>query len=203
MLNELLSALVLGLIGGLIPGPVLTATFTEILQNGFWKSFRIITLAMATETAVALASLIALSALSLPESVFRGLSFFGAGILVWIATSIWKIKKLDTEEKVYFSFWKIAGMILANGVLWTYWITVCIPKAILLNQQLPLGNLIFLLLVEIGWFISTAGVAFIFSRFRKILSHPKAIPVIFKIFALIFVYFAISMVYTSVVFFRK
>ncbi|MDD3773558.1 MAG: hypothetical protein PHC38_13020, partial [Weeksellaceae bacterium] len=91
--------------------------------------------------------------------------------------------------------------IMANGVLWTFWITVCVPKAILLGEKVVFGNYLFLLLVEIGWLISTVIVAVVFSRFRKILSNPKVVPIIFKIFALTFVYFAVDMVYRSIKFF--
>lgn len=201
MTNEIISALILGLIGGVIPGPVLAATFTEILQSGFWKSLRIIFWAMFTETVVALASLLFLSSMNLSEAIFRLISFVGAGILVWIAISIWKVKRIDNEEKVHFSLGKISGMIMANGVLWTFWITVCVPKAIALSEKVYLGQFIFLILVEIGWLISTIAVAIIFSRFRKILSNPKIVPIIFKAFALIFFYFALSMAYESVKFF--
>lgn len=200
MTNEIISAFVLGLVGGLIPGPVLTATFTEILQSGLLKSFRIILWAMLTETVVALISLIVLSSMNFPESFFRGLSLVGAAILIWISTSIWKVRRIDSEEKVYFSLGKISAMILANGVLWTFWFTVCVPKAIMFNEQMVFGSYLFLILVEIGWLISTSMVAFIFSRFRKILSHPKVVPIIFKIFALTFIYFAIDMVYKSIKF---
>lgn len=200
MSNELIGALVLGLIGGVIPGPVLAATFTEILQSGMPKSMRIILWAMLTETIVALLSLIALSSMNFSESFFQGLSLVGAAILIWISTSIWKVAKIDTEEKVYFSLGKISAMIMANGVLWSFWITVCVPKAILLNEKIIFGNYLFLLLVEIGWLISTVLVAFAFSKFRKILSNPKVVPIIFKIFALTFVYFAIDMVYGSIKF---
>lgn len=199
--NELTSALVLGLIGGVIPGPVLTATFTEILQSGIPKSMRIILWAMFTETVVALISLLALSSMNFSESFFQGLSIIGAAILIWISTSIWKVHKIDTEEKVHFSLGKISAMIMANGVLWTFWITVCVPKAILLSEKVAFGNYLFLLLVEIGWLISTVMVAIVFSRFRKILSNPKVVPIIFKIFALTFVYFAVDMVYRSIKFF--
>ena len=199
--NELTSALVLGLIGGVIPGPVLTATFTEILQSGIPKSMRIILWAMFTETVVALISLLALSSMNFSESFFQGLSIIGAAILIWISTSIWKVHKIDTEEKVHFSLGKISAMIMANGVLWTFWITVCVPKAILLSEKVAFGNYLFLLLVEIGWLISTVMVAVVYSRFRKILSNPKVVPIIFKIFALTFVYFAVDMVYRSIKFF--
>ena len=201
MYNELISALVLGLVGGLIPGPVLAATFTEILQSGMIKSLRIILWAMLTESIVALISLIALSSMNFSESFFQGLSLIGAAILIWISTSIWKVHKIDTEEKVHFSLGKISAMIMANGVLWTFWITVCVPKAILLSQQIAYGNYLFLLLVEIGWLISTVAVAVVFSQFRKVLSSPKAVPIMFKIFALTFVYFAVQMVYRSLKFF--
>ena len=199
--NELFSALVLGLIGGVIPGPVLTATFTEVLQSGMLKSMRIILWAMLTETVVALLSLLALSSMNFSERFFQGLSLVGAAILIWISTSIWKVHKIDTEEKVHFSLGKISAMILANGVLWTFWITVCVPKAILLSEKVAFGNYLFLLLVEIGWLVSTVLVAYVFSRFRKILSNPRVVPIMFKIFALTFVYFAVDMVYRSIKFF--
>ena len=41
MIHELIIACLLGLIGGMIPGPVITAVFTEVLQSGYLKSLRI------------------------------------------------------------------------------------------------------------------------------------------------------------------
>ena len=189
------------MIGGVVPGPVLAATFTEILQSGLFKSLRIIFWAMLTETIIALVSLLILSSMNLSEAIFRIISFVGAGILIWIATSIWKVKKIDSDEKVHFSLGKISAMIMANGILWTFWLTVCVPKTIALSENVYLGQFIFLILVEIGWLISTALVAIIFSRFRKMLSDPKIVPIIFKIFAFIFFYFAIDMAYKSIKFF--
>jgi len=197
MNNEIVTAVVLGLVGGVIPGPVLAATFTEILQSGFPASLRIIFWAMLTETLVALSSLIILSSLDLNETFFRGISFIGAGVLVWIATSIWKIKGIETEKKVHFRLATISAMILANGVLWTYWITVCVPKAIFLSEQIRFGQYLFLGLVEIGWLFSTLLVALIFSFFRKLLANPRIMAKVFKIFALVFVYFALNMIYGS------
>lgn len=201
MTNEIISAFLLGLVGGVIPGPVLAATFTEILQSGFWKSFRIILWAMLTEAVIALVSLLVLSSFHLSNSFFNAISIIGAGILAWIAVSIWKIRTLDTEERVYFGRRKISAMILANGVLWTFWITVCVPKAISLGTQIPAGQFIFLVLVEAGWLASTVLVAYSFSRFRGALSNPKVVPYIFKLFVAVFVYFAASMLYQSLRFF--
>ena len=203
MIYELIVACMLGLIGGMIPGPVITAVFTEVLQSGFPKSLRIIFIALVTESVVAVISLVILAALGFNEAFFRGLSLAGAAILIWISISIWKIKTLDTGEKVHFGFWKIILMILSNGVLWTYWITICIPKAILLGSQIHLGEYLFMALVQLGWLISTLVVAYLFSRFRNILSRPRVIPVLFKIFALAFVYFAADMVFKSIQYFAR
>jgi threonine/homoserine/homoserine lactone efflux protein len=201
MVHELVIALMLGLIGGLIPGPVITAVFTEILQSGYAKSLRIIGIALVTETLVAIVSLMILSSLNFNEAFFRGLSLAGAVILTWIAVSIWKVRSLDSGQKVEFGLWKIILMILSNGVLWTYWLTICIPKAILLGEQLQFGAYLFMGLVQLGWLTSTLAAAYLFSRFRRILSRPRVIPVLFKIFALAFVYFAVDMVLKSVQFF--
>lgn len=196
-----LAPLVLGLIGGLIPGPILTAIFTEILQHSLFKSFRIIFIGLITETIVALISLLVLQQLNPPEIIFKSLSLIGAAILVWIASKIYRIKTLDNGGQAHFSTGTVIAMILANGVLWTYWITVCIPKAIEMGTVMVFGQYIFLALVEIGWLLSTIGVAFIFSRFRGILSSPRVVPIIFKVFALTFIYFAASMVWDSAMFF--
>jgi threonine/homoserine/homoserine lactone efflux protein len=201
MIHELVIALMLGLIGGVIPGPVITAVFTEILQSGYLKSLRIIMIALVTETLVAVASLYILVSLDLREGFFHGLSLVGAAILFWIALSLWKVRSLDSGEKVDFSLWKIVVMILSNGVLWTYWITICIPKAVLLGEQLRLGEYLFMGLVQLGWFISTMLVAFLFSRFRRALSRPRVIPVLFKLFSLAFAYFAIDMIIGSIRYF--
>jgi threonine/homoserine/homoserine lactone efflux protein len=201
MIQELIIACMLGLIGGMIPGPVITTVFTEVLQSGYLKSLRIIFIALVTESLVAVISLLILASLGFNEAFFRGLSLAGAAILIWISVSIWKVSSLDTGQKVHFGLWKLVLMILSNGVLWTYWITICIPKAILLGNQVRLGEYLFMALVQLGWLISTLVVAYLFSRFRRILSRPKVIPVLFKLFSLAFVYFAVDMVVKSLSFF--
>jgi threonine/homoserine/homoserine lactone efflux protein len=201
MIQELVIAFMLGLIGGLIPGPVITTVFTEILQSGYLKSLRIIFIALVTESLVAVISLLVLHSMNFNEAFFRALSLAGAVILIWISISLWKVRSLDTGQKVHFGFWKIILMILSNGVLWTYWLTICIPKAILLNDHIHLGAYVFMGLVQLGWLLSTLLVGFLFSRFRKILSRPKVIPFLFKLFALAFAYFALDMVYKSIRFF--
>lgn len=201
--NLLLSALVLGLIGGAIPGPIITAVFTEIIQTGFARSFRIIFLALFAETIVALFCLVSVASLHLSEGIFRLISLVGAGILIWLATLIWKITKIDTKQRIHFSTAKIFVLTVSNGALWIFWITISVPRAILLSYQIKFGDYLFLMIFELGWLIATVGIAFIFSRFRTWLSQPHIVPLIFKICALAFVYFALDAIYQTTRFFLK
>ena len=201
MWHEVVIAFSLGLIGGVIPGPVITSIFTEILQSGFRKSLRIVFIALFLETLVAVLSLLVLQFIGFNEGFFRGLSLAGAIILLWIARSLWKVRSLDTDKKVHFSLLKITLMILSNGVLWTYWITICIPKAILLGEKVFLGAYLFMGLVQLGWLISTLIMAFLFANFRNLLSAPRAVPILFKLFSLAFAYFALDMVLKSIRYF--
>lgn len=190
-------AFLLGLAGGIVPGPVLAASFTESLLHGFWKSMRIILWALLIETLVAVASLFILSAIQLVDWFFHLLSLVGAAMLLWIAFSVWKIKSIDTPSSVVFSFSKMSVMIVANGVLWTYWITVCVPQAISLGEKIPGGSYLFVLLVELGWLISTVGVVFLFSRFRRLLTGARTIRWVARLLSLVFTYFALDILYHS------
>ena len=42
ILNQIAEIFVLGVIGGSVPGPVLTSAFTEILNGGFNKGMKVI-----------------------------------------------------------------------------------------------------------------------------------------------------------------
>jgi len=145
--------------------------------------------------------LISVASLHLSEGVFRVISLVGAGILIWLATLIWKITKIDTKQRIHFSAVKIFALTLSNGALWMFWITISVPKAILLSYQMRFGDYLFLIIFELGWLIATVGIAFIFSRFRKWLSQPHIVPIIFKLCALAFVYFAFDAVYQNIIFF--
>lgn len=194
----LMTAFVLGLAGGVTPGPVLAAVFTEILQSGLRPAMAIVVWALLVETVVGLASLLFLSFLGLPPAVFAALSLVGAGILVWIAVQLWRIRRLDTGERVRYGRGRLSAMIFANGVLWTYWITVCIPQALALGARLSYGEYLFVALVQGGWLLATTGLAFAFSRFRGLLSNPRLVPVVFKGLSAAFLYFALNLIRGSI-----
>jgi threonine/homoserine/homoserine lactone efflux protein len=197
---QLLGIFALGFIGGATPGPVLTASFTESLRKGFIKSLPIVFMAMISEIIIALFILTLFFSLNVPESIFYIISFIGAGVLVWLALQVWKIKDIGGEGKV-FDFKKIFLLMIFNGPFWIFWITICVPQAFLLKEEIAFGQILFLVIFELGWLIATVSLVFIFSRFRSLLIKSNFVSIVFKVFSLILFYFAIKLAITSILYF--
>jgi threonine/homoserine/homoserine lactone efflux protein len=200
LLVQIFSVLVLGIIGGSVPGPIMAAAFTESIRRGFSKSLLVILRSFIAESIVAIFILTLFFSFNIPSSVFYIISLAGFIMLFYLALQVWKIKKIGEEEGEIFSFWKIFILTILNGSFWIFWITICVPQAFLLKEQIPQGHILFLVLFELGWIIATISWTFIFSRFRSFLTKEKVIPIVFKIFSLILLYFAISLLIKSIKF---
>jgi len=188
----LIEAFLLGLVGGAVPGPILTGTFTEILSNGFLRGCRVIILALITETIGALLTLYILYTIGLSKLVIQIVSIGGAFVLFWLASNIWKIKGIDIEAKNILSFPKIILLTTLNSGYWIFWITVGIPKALILDQRIIGGKFLFLFLFELAWLVMTFVLAFIFFKFRPLLQRKNLVGITFKILALVLVLLGIK-----------
>lgn len=197
ILTQLLGIFILGLIGGANPGPILASSFAETLKNGFGKSLQLVLKALIAETIVAIVVLTLFFSINIPPKVFYVISFIGSGVLIWIASQIWKIKSLE-ENKTIFSFKKIFYLTVFNGPFWIFWITVCVPQAFLLKEKIWGGQFLFLIFFELGWLVATVLFNFIFSKFKTILVKGNLTSIIFKILALILVFFAIKLTIQSI-----
>ncbi len=170
----MINALVLGLIGGIIPGPVLMAVFSEIVARGYLKCFKVIFQALLLESLVALFSLTLVIFFDFNLDFFYVLSLVGSIVLIWMGIQIFNIKCINLDEQVFFTLPKIFILILSNGVLWIFWITVCVPKAILISEKIQFGEYLYLGMVELGWLSSTVLLAAIFAKFRSFLFSMAA-----------------------------
>lgn len=193
-------AFFLGLIGGSVPGPILAASFAESLRGGFLRGLRIIFRAMVSESVIALSILLLFFSFDIPRQFFYIISIFGSGVLFWIALLAWKIRTISGEQKEIFSFWKIFILTILNGPFWIFWITISVPQAFLLRQKITGGNIFFLILFEFGWLVATTFWVFIFSRFRKLLIKKNFVAIVFKIFSLLLIFFAVRLLIESITF---
>lgn len=183
----LIEAFLLGLVGGAVPGPILTGTFAEILNTNFLRGMRIIFWALMAETIGALFAIYVFYQLGLSKIVIQVISVCGAVILFWLASKIWKINKINSESKKILTLPQIIFLTALNGGYWIFWITIGVPKALLLGNILTGGKFIFLIIFEFGWLFATTLLAFIFFKFRPLLERKNLVGVIFKILALVLV----------------
>jgi threonine/homoserine/homoserine lactone efflux protein len=192
MLELFFEAFVLGLIGGAIPGPILTGTFAEILLGGFLQGLRVVLYALIVETAGALLALFVICFLGLSDIAVKIISVAGAVVLFWIAINIWKIQEISEDKKIILSFNKILLLVVFNGSYWVFWITVGIPKALVLDKIIFGGKFLFLGIFELGWLLIVVALAFIFFQFRPLLHRKNLIGPAFKSFVLVLVFLAVK-----------
>ena len=183
MITSLIEAFLLGLVGGAVPGPILTGTFTEILNLGFIKGIRVIFYALIAETFGALVVLFIFYAIGINHLTIQIISVCGAVVLFWLASQVWKIKEINTETKQVLTFPKILLLTAFNSGYWIFWITVGVSKALLLDSSVYGGKYIFLFIFEFAWLVMTFVLAFIFYQFRPLLQRKNLIGTTFKILA--------------------
>jgi threonine/homoserine/homoserine lactone efflux protein len=192
MLNSMIEAFILGIIGGAVPGPILTGTFTEILNSGFVKGLRVVFYALLAETIGALLALYVIYSIGLSDIVIKIISIGGTIVLCWLAYQVWKITEINTENKTILTIPKIVILTALNSGYWIFWITVGIPKALNFDKIVYAGKLIFLGTFELAWLITTIFLAFVFFKFKPLLHRKNLIGTTFKILALVLVLLAIK-----------
>lgn len=197
VLNRIAEIFLLGVIGGSVPGPILTSVLTEVLNGGMGKGIRVILRALTAEVIVAGTILFILSAVDVPRIYFEIISVLGAIYLVYLAINVWKINKIDGENKEVFNLYKIFVLTVLNGGFWIFWLTVCVPKAFVLGQEIAGGQIVFLIMFELGWLTSTFSVSYIFFKFRPLLLRKNLVSSVFKFFALVLIFFAIRAIRES------
>lgn len=187
MITSLIEAFLLGLVGGAVPGPILTGTFTEILNLGFLKGIRVIFYALIAETIGALLVFFIFYAIGLNHLAIQVISICGAMVLFWLGYQVWKIKEINVEAKQILTFPKILLLTTFNSGYWIFWITIGIPKALTLDASVYGGKFIFLIVFEMAWFVMTFALAFVFYQFRPLLQRKNLIGTTFKVLAVVLV----------------
>lgn len=193
---RLLEVLFLGFLCGMIPGPVVTALFTDTIRQGWRSARRIVVWAAAGELVMSVACVAALSALDSHSPVFSVLSVFGSLVLLSVAWDLCKVEEIHEEEPL-FSSRRIFTIALFNGMAWIFWITVCTPQAMQLDRELAGGRWLFILLFETGWVLATLSLCYLFGLFRVFFQSNKKLHLLYRAVALLFVVFAVRLAWTS------
>ena len=187
MVSFIIEAFLLGLIGGAVPGPILTGTFTEILNLGFLKGIRVIFYALIAETIGALLIFLIFYAIGLNQLAIQIISICGALVLFWLSYQVWNITQINTEARQLITFPKVFLLTAFNSGYWIFWITIGMPKALMLNESVLGGKFIFLTVFEFAWLVMTFLLAFVFYQFRPLLQRKNLVGATFKVLAIILI----------------
>lgn len=195
----LFEILALGVIGGLVPGSILMSVFAETLSGGFLKGLRVVFKALFAETLLAFFILTLAYTLNMSPTVFYAISIFGGIFLFWLAWQVWSVHDVEGGKKeTLFSLSKIFLLTVLNGGFWIFWITVSVPRALLLENIFTGGRFLFLVLFEFGWLAATVFLAVLFSFFRPILQRKNLVGIVFKVCSVILALFGVRSLYEGI-----
>jgi threonine/homoserine/homoserine lactone efflux protein len=204
--SQVLTAITLGFIAGAIPGPIIFLAFSEILRSprqNFLTTSRYVYLAGITELFIGLFLVTTSSLISIPDFIFPGLSMLGGLLLVYLGfqtKQAYKSYQHNIEIKPLSST-AIVVLMLLNGPLWLFWLSVNLPNAFLMGKSIFLGKYLFVCIFEIGMMSSMSILLFLFKSFRRIFSNTKLLKLLYLVLALALVFFGIKLLYSGALFF--
>jgi hypothetical protein len=120
----------------------------------------------------------------------------------YIAVKIFNINSIKyNKETKSIKPSHIIGLMILNGPLWIFWISVCLPSAFNLGQLINHGEYLFLLIFEISMMTGLGIMLFGFNAFREYFSNEKVVSRIFRVLTILLSFLIIKIIYTESLFF--
>jgi threonine/homoserine/homoserine lactone efflux protein len=200
--KDISTAIILGLIGGLTPGPVIILALSEILRSptkGISNGTMYIAVAGLTEFCIGFFLVATSSWLKIPPFIFHMLAVVGAFLLFYIAFQLYKIKHFQYEqENKKVGVKHIIMLMILNGPMWLFWISVCLPIAFSLGNQIHYGQYLFIAIFEVSMVTALAAIFFSFRLLRKYLSNEKIVGKVFIILSVLIFLIGLRLLYSEV-----
>lgn len=198
----IIEAFLLGLVGGIVPGSILTILLVSVIQGGFKSGFRAFSWSLAAELTVVSLLLMVLVHLPVNAKLFNYLGLAGGLVLFYLGLQVFKLSKIDKPEETseVFTWKQIYSLAATNAPLYIFWVTVCAPLIWQLAEQISLSSsaLYFMIAFELGWAISTFAIMLIFVKTRSVLTNPHIMKKVFIGVAFFMFLLGLRMFYSSV-----
>ena len=125
----LLQGLLLGLQGGVSPGPFTTLVISESLAHGRGAGLKCSLAPLISDPPVVLLSLTVLDQLSGTDAILGVISLLGAVMLSWVAWKCFAVKpeQFENPNASASSLWKAVGVNLLNPNPYIFWMTIIGP----------------------------------------------------------------------------
>lgn len=203
-MDILLQAFVLGAVGGLVPGAVMTLLFVSAMQGGLPAATRAFLWSMVSEICIAGGLLFIATLLPLDQKFFAGVGALGGVALLYFAYHVFQLRRMHIDgETTLFSAPKIFLISATNAPLYIFWSTICFPLIwqLAARWSLPIAALSYFTAFEIAWGITTYATVLAFVYSRSFLMNERIMHKVFIGIALVFVAFSIRLFLSAVALF--
>ncbi len=198
----IIEAFLLGLVGGVVPGSILTILLVSVIQGGFKSGLRAFSWSLAAELTVVSLLLVLLIQLPVSTNFFNYLGFVGGLVLFYFGLQVFKLSKIDKPEETaeVFTWKQIYSLAATNAPLYIFWATVCAPLIWQLAEQISLYSsaLYFMIAFELGWAVSTFVIMLVFVKTRSVLANPKIMKKVFVGVAIFMFLLGLRLFYSSI-----
>ena len=195
LLSFLATAFVLGLSGGLSPGPLLTLVVTESLRHGVKEGIKVSIAPLFTDTPLVLVTLYLLSRLSDIQPVIGSIFLLGAAFLVFLGCDSLLFKGVDIDVT------RVKPQSVKKGIIanflnpspYLFWLSIGAPLVIKAYNKSILSAVLFVICFYLVLVGSKMLIAMVIGKSRRLLKSNhyvytiRCLGVILLIFALLFV----------------
>lgn len=203
MLEIFLMAAILGLMGGMIPGPILSVSIVELLspKPQTLLVLKYILAASLVEFLIGVFLIATAAFIEIPEFILYVFSIIGGLLLLRIVYKLWHIDHADQSTKKI-SLKNIAALTFFNGSLWIFWISVCVPTALKL-KEISISPLFFPVIFEIFMVLGHCVLLLAFFFLGQKINNPKICHLIYRILAGFIVLISAKMMWDAVSYFIR
>lgn len=202
-----LSIVILGFIGGITPGPILVMAFSEILmksKRSIKRAIEIILVTVLTETLIAVFLITTARILEIPAVIFHAVSIIGISILFMLSLKMFRIKEINTQaERKETSLFHIFLIMIFNGPLWMFWISICLPIVNQVGEVVQYGEYLYLIIFEISMIAGITLMFFIFTYATKNVGNNKTIKKIYISLGIVLSLLASKMLVSEIKYFTN
>ena len=190
--ESLFSGIVLGLVAGLSPGPMLALVISEALKFGKEEGFKVAVSPLITDSTIILLTLLALSTLAEQDTVIGLISIFGACYLFYLGLENFRTKasKLEVVIVKKEGFKRAIVTNLLNPHTYLFWLSVGSPMILETLRTDASATVLFLL----GFFAFLIGsmtfVAIVVDRSKSIV-NGKYYSYVIRVLGIVLIFLAL------------
>ncbi|OHD53540.1 MAG: hypothetical protein A2Y33_03985 [Spirochaetes bacterium GWF1_51_8] len=203
---EILEIILIGILIGITPGPVLTMAFSQTLIHNRREGILLLVASVFSDFPIAAASILILSTLSYSEIILIVISFVGAVFIIYLGIRNIFPKKRNPEDNAQsakpYSLRKGGIANLLNPAVYIFWMTVGGKGFLDMWNKGVVYGLLFLASFYVFNLGSAVAVIFLADRFRGLLASKGYIWTL-RILGIGLIYFAGKMVYDAVLMIAK